>query len=612
MVLLLVALVLLGLAAVPTIRLLRPASLLDAAIGFGVVASALVAASILISGALGILGRAPVLGLLAGWAIIAWALARRAGPRPALGRPHLRALRGHSWESILIALAAVALGVAVDRRPGPATVRVRRDQLSPDGRRELARRRVGRPLGAQPLLRLLPVQLGAGLRLADAVHGQRRRRRHRAVPVRRPRRALGGRRSCAAPACRRRRRRRLQRSSPQPRSSSSRRRPNYADVMVAAWALAGLHSIVRFAVGGQRSHLVVAGLAAGLLAGTKGTGIVWAAALTLLAIGVVVAFLRGRRLATGAAVRGLAAFVCALLALGSYWYARNWIEQGNPAYPFRVEVAGTADLRWSVRGRRCAHPAARRRRRPAARSDRPLVGRRPRLLESGQLRLPAARRRARPAVAVAGIAVADPARRSGSCAGAARCCSRSAGSPPCSSSSRTRWWSRFTIPLIAIGALAVVAAAAWSPRRWQRLAVRGARARARGRRRRARLVRGRSRCERGSAARATTCSAWSATPPTERSVGSLFFPEYAFLDQVPDDAIVAVDLRAPEVRFVYPLFGRRPLARGGAGRLQGRGAAGAWVVTGARTAAGSRARPTTRPHGSRRGQRRLRVWRPAG
>ena len=37
-----------------------------------------------------------------------------------------------------------------------------------------------------------------------------------------------------------------------------------------------------------------------------------------------------------------------------------------------------------------------------------------------------------------------------------------------------RWWARFTLPLAALGALAVVAAAWWAPWRWARTAVRAA------------------------------------------------------------------------------------------------------------------------------------------
>jgi hypothetical protein len=69
-------------------------------------------------------------------------------------------------------------------------------------------------------------------------------------------------------------------------------------------------------------------------------------------------------------------------------------------------------------------------------------------------------------------------------------------------------------------------------------------------------------------------------PPARRTVGRLFFPEYRFLERVPDRATVIVDLQARAVRFVHPLFGPRHTRRvlpAGAGALR----RGAWVVTAA-------------------------------
>jgi hypothetical protein len=45
-------------------------------------------------------------------------------------------------------------------------------------------------------------------------------------------------------------------------------------------------------------------------------------------------------------------------------------------------------------------------------------------------------------------------------------------------------------------------------------------------------------------------------PSSERTVGALFHPEYRWLDSVPENARVAVELGA-EPRFLYPVFGPR-------------------------------------------------------
>jgi hypothetical protein len=98
-------------------------------------------------------------------------------------------------------------------------------------------------------------------------------------------------------------------------------------------------------------------------------------------------------------------------------------------------------------------------------------------------------------------------------------------------------------------------------------------------------------------------------PAQERTVGRLFLPEYAFLDDVPSDALVVVDVSAPAVRFVTPLFGRgmsrtvlpwkgRPVPEQ------------AWVVTSAGRAA-DEAMAAVRP-GPASDERGVRVWAPVG
>ena len=99
-------------------------------------------------------------------------------------------------------------------------------------------------------------------------------------------------------------------------------------------------------------------------------------------------------------------------------------------------------------------------------------------------------------------------------------------------------------------------------------------------------------------------------PRSERTIGRLFFSEYAFLDGVPADAAIAVDLQAPAVRFVYPFFGpdlERRVTPAGAGPLPD----GAWVVTGAGRPLDRRlaANPRYRLASARRG---VHAWQPVG
>jgi hypothetical protein len=140
-----------------------------------------------------------------------------------------------------------------------------------------------------------------------------------------------------------------------------------------------------------------------------------------------------------------------------------------------------------------------------------------------------------------------------------------------------RWWSRFTLLLPAAGAIAIVLVATRAPRSWIAIGIRA-------------LALGLgvagvvlSSYQVDPASRAQPISAervvrLATEPARERTVGRLFYPEYGFLDAVPSDATVMVDLRAREIRFTSPFFGSRFTRRAvPAGGVLPNGAA--WVVT---------------------------------
>jgi hypothetical protein len=169
-----------------------------------------------------------------------------------------------------------------------------------------------------------------------------------------------------------------------------------------------------------------------------------------------------------------------------------------------------------------------------------------------------------------------------------------------------QWWARFTLPLAAIGAVAVVRSARWLRAGIPRVALQlGATGLALlGAVLVVAQVNPASQAEPLPMSRVLGLVGASAQ---ERSVGHLFFPEYRFLDQVPEHATMVVDLEAEEVRFVYPLFGPRLLRKvlpGGSGPAPD----WAWVVT-------SRGRPlddqmTRSRSGPFSDQRGVRVWAP--
>jgi hypothetical protein len=170
-----------------------------------------------------------------------------------------------------------------------------------------------------------------------------------------------------------------------------------------------------------------------------------------------------------------------------------------------------------------------------------------------------------------------------------------------------RWWARFTLPLAAAGALAVLIID--SRCRWQfwRYLLRATTC--------VLLVVGAglavvevNPASRGQPLSARDVVALLGAPAHERTLGRLFFPEYRFLDQVPADAVIVVDVLAPPVRFITPLFGRdlrRTVVPAGARPVP----ASAWVVT-------SVGRPLDRQMSADRprpfaDERGVRVWAPS-
>ncbi|RYG63093.1 hypothetical protein EON77_21365, partial [bacterium] len=77
----------------------------------------------------------------------------------------------------------------------------------------------------------------------------------------------------------------------------------------------------------ERAHPVVAALLIGLALGTKYTG------LQAFGVALVLTFLGARRKET-------LKFAAVALGLGAFWYVKNWVQAGNPVYPFYYSVFG--------------------------------------------------------------------------------------------------------------------------------------------------------------------------------------------------------------------------------------------------------------------------------
>lgn len=122
---------------------------------------------------------------------------------------------------------------------------------------------------------------------------------------------------------------------------------SYVDLIFIAFFLAALHFLLRFlaelradAGGTSRAHLFLAGLAGGLALGTKSLGVVYVGVLTLLLAGHLLAAVARGRASASSLARLLILFVIPVLALGSYHYLETWVRFGNPFYPVRVAAFG--------------------------------------------------------------------------------------------------------------------------------------------------------------------------------------------------------------------------------------------------------------------------------
>ena len=591
--------------ATASTALLRPESRLDAAVTLGVTATAGVAVAVLAAGLPGLLRPVLVLALLAAWAVAAGVAARRWGRlrSTVAWSTDLARWRRRPWAAALVGLAALALAwqllVALVLPPYAydaltyhlTTVAewIQHGDLAPSAldlccayypaTPELVIAFPALLLGNDALVDIVQVPfvlLGAVATAGIA----------RSAHVSRSGAAAAGALFAMTPVV------------------LTQAPTDYVDVMQTALVLAALHLVTRFAVTGSRRRLVVAGLAAGLVLGTKGTGPIWAVVLLVAAVAAAMVAVRRGQVRRPSAAAGLVTAAGMGAVLGGWWYVRNAVTTGNPVYPFAVRLADTTVFPGPIDvGETLTVP-------PAG-ADAPwpvtvalswagdldfwnqgtydyqqrLGGLGPLWPWLGLPLLAATvvvlvRRRnvlLLPVAAVAVVFLVQP----------------------------YAWWARFTLPLAALGAIAIALTATQAPWPWLRRAVQAAA-----------LV---------LAVASVALSSYAVDPAgkgaelsasrvvgligassDERSLGHLFHPEYAFLEQVPLDATVVVDLRAEPVRFVSPLFGpafTRHVLPGGDGVVP----SDAWVVTSPGRALDRAASAT---HVLVSDLRDVRVWRP--
>jgi hypothetical protein len=121
---------------------------------------------------------------------------------------------------------------------------------------------------------------------------------------------------------------------------------SYNDLIFIGLFLASYHFLLRFLTELRdegRAALVyvcLAGLGGGLALGTKSLGIVYLAVASLLLIAHLLAARLRESLSSTGVVWSLLVFVVPLLAFGSYHYIETWVRFGNPVYPVKISVFG--------------------------------------------------------------------------------------------------------------------------------------------------------------------------------------------------------------------------------------------------------------------------------
>ncbi|MDX6409407.1 MAG: hypothetical protein QOE13_2478 [Gaiellaceae bacterium] len=329
----------------------------------------------------------------------------------------------------------------------------------------------------------------------------------------------------------------------------------YVDVIFCSTFLLTSYFLFRAQVSEERATALtaVAGLAGGICLGSKPNGVGAVAILTALLVAHLARMTRRGRLHPRKAAARIAVFVLLVSLIGGGWYTRNWVRYGNPVHPIEVRVHGVrifdGDRRLdsvltapAVDDRRYgialapvltwSHDLAFWRRR-IYRHDERRGGLGPLWSYLGApLVLPfavIAYRRRRPLLAwviapIGLLFIVDP----------------------------YRWWSRFTIALAALGALAI-SDFLWS--KGHRVAIPALRV---------------VTVALAAAGLAFTCSAVSAgsqknliradrvmrlarAPGAHRTYGSLFLPDYKWIDDLGSPARIAFDATA--IHAISPLAG---------------------------------------------------------
>ncbi len=120
----------------------------------------------------------------------------------------------------------------------------------------------------------------------------------------------------------------------------------HVDLALAAFAVSAFYFASSHAVSRSPADLALSVAAAGMVAGVKTSGLIYALLAVAIALGVVAAIRRSAARVGKPSVieRGIPALGVGLaLWIGGFWYVRNWVEMGNALGPVAIRIGGLID-----------------------------------------------------------------------------------------------------------------------------------------------------------------------------------------------------------------------------------------------------------------------------
>jgi len=109
----------------------------------------------------------------------------------------------------------------------------------------------------------------------------------------------------------------------------------YVDVVVSAFMLIGMYTLIDWYTSHRPSEMLLAGLFLGTAVAGKYYALLWVGFLT---IGTIWHLLRSASGDKRIIARGMGLALLVIVILAFPWYGRNWIAYGNPVHPFLSQV----------------------------------------------------------------------------------------------------------------------------------------------------------------------------------------------------------------------------------------------------------------------------------